>query len=848
MTAMSKHLEKAERLLQKGKLEAALEEYLVALKEEPDNDAIVYTVAELYQRLSRAEECRQCYGYLLDKSIEKKDGTRSIELFRKLQKFGTVEPKRLLACVQFLENQKPEEAIQLYSQALETLGTQDPTTALECARRLVVLQPSSMETKWRLATLALKAGKKDIASSTYQQIGEQLLAEKRYNEAIEALEQSSRLSPNNFSAQLVLAQACCHAGRFQRVLELLGKLEDQSDQPEVLNLLAQAYQAEKQLGKAEALYWKLLESVPQSVEALTEIAAEYLRQQDTASGLQLLQRLEQYLSARKRQAELRTFAEKLRRLSNPDIAVLEFCARLFDQLHLDSPLSDTLNRLFDVHLAAGQVPKAAENLGRLIDVDPYSPDCSSKLRRLEGKVNREIWQDLTGRLGQASTGGQEFAMEAREPVTEEEPIPAAPQPAANGEEGGNTLRDLMLQAEIFLQYRLHDKARERLQRIAKLFPKEEDKNSEIRSLFQRAQFTPQYAATPNLSTPAGAAEISVDFSRVSEISRNLSRQGTVKGVLSTAANDIGRFWQVSRCVAGLATPNAPPSMALEYIAPGVSPSEPVHLARLVMGLQQVLGGQNTPLAAEAVGEASQLAELRPLLEKLQVQSLVAVPLRDSEQSIGILVLEQCGNRRAWKATNLGTLEALGEQVVLAVSNVRLRNLMKTLAVTDERSGLLHRDSYLTCLLSETERTQAQKTPLTGALLYLSLPQPGIGTSSGRSLEDSIQELSGTLISRLRQNDIAVKYGPQSLALILPGATSKDAATVVEKLRRLLVSASSGQAPPQMAVGFAEAVQDQSMDSADVVTELVNRLEWALEEARKAGPNDTKVLEPPVFRR
>ena len=383
-----------------------------------------------------------------------------------------------------------------------------------------------------------------------------------------------------------------------------------------------------------------------------------------------------------------------------------------------------------------------------------------------------------------------------------------------------------------------------------MFPREEEKNSELRNLFQGAKFTPHYASTASGPTQAQADEIAVDLRRVPEISRNLSRQGTVKGVLFAAVNDIGRFWQVSRCVVGLANPNSPPSMVLEYIASGILPSEPVHLARLVMGLQQVIGGQSAPLAADLVSAVPQLKGLQPLLESMKVQSLVAIPLRDNDQPIGILVLQQCGSRRTWKATNLTALESFGDQIVLAVANVRLRNLMKTLAVTDERSGLLHRESYLTCLLSETERTQLQKAPLTGALLHLAPPQRASGAPPERSLEESIQEMSGALVSHLRANDIAVKYGPQSLALILPGTTGEEATTVVGKMRKLLTSASAagGQAAPQVVAGIAEAVRDEKMDTADVVTELVNRLEWALEAALQAGLNDSKVLEPPALRR
>ena len=850
MAVINKHLEKAERLLQKGRLEAALEEYLLAWKEEPGNDAIIYTVAELYLRLNKVQECRDCYGYLFDKYVERSDAAKATEILRKIQKLGLAEPKRLLACAQLLETQKPEEAAALYRQALEAVsGGQEPEIALQCAQGLAALQPSSLEPKWRMATLALKLGKTNLASSAYQQIGDLLVTEERYAEAIEALEQSYRLSGNSPAAQLTLAQVCLKAGRYQQARELLEKPDEPPVDSQVMGLLAEAYMGESQLEKAAALYSELLNSSPAALEPLTEIALEYLRQENDSAGLQLLQKLEQHLLAHRQQEGLLAFARKLSRLPNKNISLLEFVSRLFDQLHLDTPLAETLNSLFDLRFAGGEYAKAAESLERMIDVDPYGPECGAKLRRLEGKVSPSVWKDLAALLGQVSTTGEEFPVTAAEPEAVET---SQPQEPSRAEEGGNTLHDLMLQADIFLQYRLQDKARERVQRIAKLFPYEEEKNPELRNLFQRVNFTPQYAAPAPLPGPApsGAEKVRVDLSRVSEISRNLSRQGTVKGVLFAAVNDIGRLWQVSRCLVGLATPNTPPSTALEYIASGVSPSGALQLGKLVMGLQQATVDQTSPLAAESVAQAPELASLRGLLESLQVESLVAIPMRDAEQPTGILVLEQCGNRRVWMTADLAALEALGEQIVLSVANVRLRNLMKTLAVTDERSGLLHRDSYLPCLLSEAERMRAQKSPLTGALLQFSRPKQQTPAPGEPSLSEIVRELSGTIVSRLRQNDIAVKYTSQSLALILPGTTGKDAALVVEKLRKLLStpSPSGAQPPPQLVAGIAEAIQEDQMDNADVVTELINRLEGALETAVTAGPNSIKVLELPSLRR
>jgi diguanylate cyclase (GGDEF)-like protein len=114
------------------------------------------------------------------------------------------------------------------------------------------------------------------------------------------------------------------------------------------------------------------------------------------------------------------------------------------------------------------------------------------------------------------------------------------------------------------------------------------------------------------------------------------------------------------------------------------------------------------------------------------------------------------------------------------------------------------------------------------------------------MDEVLQKFCETVMAQLRQNDMAVKYGPQMLALILPGATGKDAVSVTDKLRKFTQLAwnSAGEEAPHMKAGVAEAMREGAMDSADRVTELINRLEWALEAARAAGENEVKLLEAP----
>ena len=71
--------------------------------------------------------------------------------------------------------------------------------------------------------------------------------------------------------------------------------------------------------------------------------------------------------------------------------------------------------------------------------------------------------------------------------------------------GASTLQDLMLQAEILVQYGMRNKAVERLQRIQELFPREEERNEDLQRLYLAAGVTPRYAGSAPL--PPAASQV-----------------------------------------------------------------------------------------------------------------------------------------------------------------------------------------------------------------------------------------------------------------------------------------------------------------------------------------------------
>src|SRR5215467_3085485 len=117
MTDISKRLEKAERYLQKGKTEAALEEYLLALDEDPRNDRVRQTAADLYIRCGRNSEAATLLSGLLDQQVTSGDPA-GIVTYKKLAKVATPTPFQILQYAQLIARKDKNEALEAYTQAM----------------------------------------------------------------------------------------------------------------------------------------------------------------------------------------------------------------------------------------------------------------------------------------------------------------------------------------------------------------------------------------------------------------------------------------------------------------------------------------------------------------------------------------------------------------------------------------------------------------------------------------------------------------------------------------------------------------------------------------------------------
>jgi diguanylate cyclase (GGDEF)-like protein len=849
MSDISKHLEKAEKYLQRGKPEGALAEYLEILDQQPSNLGVRQTVAELYASLNRNSDAAGMFSHIFDSQTAVGDNARAVLTYKKLARVGKPSLQQMLVYAHIQEKPNKKEALEAYASLAEGYRSANKSTELlEIYRRLSVLDPS-IEHFAQEAELCAQLRDNRSAAVAFVQAG--ILVEKSAGDASYFYEQAYRYDPTNPGAAFGHGHALLLGGEADQAVTILEPLANYPSSPvEAREAYARALLLAGHLQQAEPIIWKLYEFDSRKLDEVLALIGDYIDLQQGDDALRLTQKLQDQMAKTGRRREFVQIMQELTVSRTPSIPFLYFMVELYNSNNREHDYCSTLLRLFDLHYAAGEYLRAGDCLDRAAEVDPYEAGHQKRLELLRGKIDDNRFNAIANRFGFVNA--------------EQTDSTASSSETSQSSESSETtvLEDLMLQAEIFMQYSMRAKAVERLERIHKLFPHEEERSPKLRGLYQTAGFFPQYvpaAAEPPVAASAaqarngdpygnegasGVSSNSVDnISRVTDITRNIYRQGNVKAVLFTSVNDIGRHWNASRCVAGLCSPGKPPSAALEYCAPGVAQSDVPSIVKLIAVLQPLAVTMGMASISNARG-AHELSQVADVIENLGIESLLAVPLAEGDQHAGLLILTQ-NTPRVWGQTDCVVLRTIADQMVLAVHNAKLRSLVKNLAVTEEKSGLLKRSSYLDVLMSEVKRALQANAPVTLMLMEFGKASALVRDSGEAAVDAAIQQIGQTVQAHLRQNDVPVRYDLTQIVVVLSDTTDKNAFFVGDKLRKVLGATRipGREQPIPLNIGIAEAVMNPHYDPVDIVTEVINRVEAALDVARSSGGNKSHSLAP-----
>lgn len=212
---------------------------------------------------------------------------------------------------------------------------------------------------------------------------------------------------------------------------------------------------------------------------------------------------------------------------------------------------------------------------------------------------------------------------------------------------------------------------------------------------------------------------------------------------------------------------------------------------------------------------------------------IEVPMVARGEVHGLIRFSAAGPAQEQELAEAATLiSALTDAVSLALSNIALRDKLRSQALKDPLTGLYNRRYMEDSLQRFVSLSQRSGTPASVVLIDLDHFKK-LNDDHGHLIGDTILRAVAEAVSgTLRESDIACRYGGEELLVILPDCALADAVYKAEVIRARIETLSNVHGVRVTAsLGVAS-----SPENSNTVQDLILQADTALYEAKRGGRN------------
>lgn len=220
--------------------------------------------------------------------------------------------------------------------------------------------------------------------------------------------------------------------------------------------------------------------------------------------------------------------------------------------------------------------------------------------------------------------------------------------------------------------------------------------------------------------------------------------------------------------------------------------------------------------------------------KLKPRYVVHIPLSYQSNPVGILILL---SRKPF----LKDFEALESRNLISqatpfIYNALLMRRLELLAAIDELTGVLNRRFGMRRLIEEFERSKRHNIPLSVSMIDID-DFKKINDTYGHQCGDLVLKTLAEIISQnIRISDFVIRYGGEEFLVVTPGASSLNAAKVMERLRDLVSTYKIQYGSHELHFTFSAGVAAYPAEDIQHPSDLIKKADTALYQAKKAGKN------------
>jgi tetratricopeptide (TPR) repeat protein len=262
----------AEKLLAKGKIDAALREYLRVLEETPGDINILNKVGDLFVRLNRNEDSIPYFTRIAEHYS--KDGffLKSIAIYKKINK---LDPARLEVYERLAELYAKQglgmEAKSQYQVLADYYAKQDNTNgSIGIYQKMSATEPQNIQLHVKLADLYTQAKRVPEALKEYAIVAAMLRDRGAFDESVQVYEKALKLQPDNLEILKSFVPRLIDTGRVEEArVALRHALETTPRSVPLFVMAADAAYVANDIADARALITKAQAVDPANEDVLT---------------------------------------------------------------------------------------------------------------------------------------------------------------------------------------------------------------------------------------------------------------------------------------------------------------------------------------------------------------------------------------------------------------------------------------------------------------------------------------------------------------------------------------------------------------------------------------------------
>src|SRR5882672_9755142 len=222
-----KTLSTAEKFVQQGKLQNAINEYEKILKVDAKDLTVLNTVGDLYARLGHNEQALQCFKSVGDAYASQGFTVKAIAMYKKISKLKpSLEGVLKLAELYTQQGLFNDARSQYLHVAEEFLKSGELDNAVRIFQKILEMDPDNTAMRVRLAEVYVRLGKKTEAWQIFSAAAEGMRSRGSLSGAEEVLQRMLTLDPGNTYALLMQGKNMIESGDAAGAVTTLQKVSD----------------------------------------------------------------------------------------------------------------------------------------------------------------------------------------------------------------------------------------------------------------------------------------------------------------------------------------------------------------------------------------------------------------------------------------------------------------------------------------------------------------------------------------------------------------------------------------------------------------------------------------------